>query len=161
LVNDRIEIIEVLGRYARALESRDGETLATLFTQEGEVEAFSRYGQEPYEPHNIGVSGRDQIRNMFANAAMPSGRGMHYLTTDHIVDIQGDEARLQAQFVVVASAANPRPDGGWPAGADMMQGTLSVIMIGHYDSRLRKSDGRWLFTSHHVKHSLPMVRPPG
>src|ERR1700704_4346174 len=93
----------------------------------GQVEPFSRYGQEPYEPQGSGVSGREQIRNMFANAAVPPGSGMHYLTTDHIVDIDGDEARLQAQFVVVVSAANARPDTGWPPGADMMQGTLSVF----------------------------------
>ena len=159
-MNDRVEIIEALARYARALERRDGETLATLFTEGGQVEPFSRYGQEPYEPQGSGVSGREQIRNMFANAALPPGSGMHYLTTDHIVDIDGDEARLQAQFVVVVSAGNARPDTGWPPGADMMQGTLSVFMIGHYDSQLRKSEGRWLFTRHHVKHSLPIALPP-
>jgi ketosteroid isomerase-like protein len=159
-LNDRVEIVETLGRYARAAESRDGETLATLFTEDAEVEVSSRYGQEPYEPQNIGIRGRDQIRDMFTNAAIPPGRGMHYLTTDHIVETQGEEATLYAQFLIVASAANARPDGGWPAGSDMMQGTLSPMMIGHYESRLRKSGRRWLFTRHHVKHSLPMAPPP-
>ena len=41
-MNDRVEIIEALARYARALERRDGETLATLFTEGGQVEPFSR-----------------------------------------------------------------------------------------------------------------------
>ena len=159
-MNDRVEIIETLGRYARAAESRDGETLATLFTEDAEVEVSSRYGQEPYEPPHIGIRGRDQIRDMFTKGAMPLGRGMHYLTTDHIVEIDGDEATLHAQFLIVASAANARPDGGWPAGSDLMQGTLSPMMIGHYQSRLRKREGRWRFTSHKVKHSLPLASPP-
>ena len=84
---------------------------------------------------------------------------MHYLTTDHIVEIVGDEAGLRTQFVVVESAANPRPAEGWPHGASLMQGTLGLLMIGHYESRLRKADGRWLLTRHQVKHSLPMAVP--
>jgi hypothetical protein len=32
-------------------------------------------------------------------------------------------------------------------------------MIGRYDSHLRRIDGRWVFTTHRVKHSLPIARP--
>ena len=160
MVDDRVEIIEALARYARALESRDGETLATLFAPDGKVEVFSRYGSEAYESQDVDMNGRDQIRGMLANGTMPPGRGMSYMTTDHIVEITGDVARLQAQFLVISSVAKPRPEGGWPSGAELMQGALSLIMIGHYESLLRKSGGQWLFTRHRVKHSLPMSRPP-
>ena len=159
-MDDRVEIIEVLARYARALESRDAEAFATLFDPDGKVEVFSRYGSEEYEPQDVDMNGRDQIRGMVANSAMPPGRGMSYMTTDHIVEITGDVARLQAQFLVISSVANPRPDGGWPSGAELVQGALSLIMIGHYESLLRKSGGQWLFTCHRVKHSLPMSHPP-
>ena len=159
MADDRVEIIEALARYARALESRDGETLATLFAPEGKVEVFSRFGSEEYESRHVNVNGRDQIRAMLANGTMPPGRGMSYMTTDHIVEITVDVARLQAQFLVISSVANPRPDGGWPSGAELMQGSLSLVMIGHYESLLRKSGGQWLFTRHRVKHSLPMSRP--
>jgi hypothetical protein len=158
-MDDRVEIIETLGRYARALESRDARTVATLFTQDGKIQLFSRYGQDTYQQHNV-VDGQDEIRGMLDNVAMPPGRGMHYLTTDHIVDISGDEARLRAEFLIVTSVANPRPEKGWPSDAELMQGTLSLLMIGHYDSQLRKSGGRWLFALHQVKHSLPMTHPP-
>jgi ketosteroid isomerase-like protein len=160
MVDDRVAIIEALARYARALENRDGETLATLFAPDAKVEVFSRYGSEEYESQDVDMSGRDQIRGMVANSTMPPGRGMSYMTTDHIVEITGDVARLQAQFLVISSVANPRPENGWPSGAELMQGALSPIMIGHYESLLRKSGGRWLFTRHRVKHSLPMPRRP-
>jgi hypothetical protein len=41
-----------------------------------------------------------------------------------------------------------------------MQGKLALIMIGYYDSRLRRIGGSWVFTRHQVKHSLPMALPP-
>ena len=158
-MNDRYEIIETLARYARALEERDGDALAALFAPEGVFQVFSRYAGEEYVALDADVAGQDALRAMLKNSTMPPGHGMHYLTTDHIVDITGDEATLQAQFVVVASTANPRPESGWPPGAELMQGKLALIMIGHYDSRLRRIGGNWVFTRHQVKHSLPMALP--
>lgn len=158
-MNDRTEIIEALARYVRALEQRDGETLAALFAAEGEFQVFSRFDQEKYVAHKVHVVGRDALRAMMSNSALPAGQGMHYLTTDHLVDITGDVATMQAQFFALASAATPRPENGWPSGADLMQGKLNLVMIGYYQSDLRKVDGRWLFTRHHVKHSVPMTLP--
>ncbi|MFD9669921.1 nuclear transport factor 2 family protein [Rhodococcus sp. NPDC059968] len=158
-MNDRQDILEVLARYVRAFEKRDGDALAALFAPDGELQVFSRYGREEYVALDADRVGDDALRAMVNSGTLPPGRGMHYLTTDHIVDITGDEATLQAQFVVVGSNANPRPENGWPAGADLMQGKLAPIMIGHYESRLRKIGDSWLFTRHQVKHSLPMALP--
>jgi SnoaL-like domain len=158
-MNDRYEIIETLARYARALEERDGDALAGLFAPEGVFQLFSRYSSQEYVALDADLVGHDALRASMKNSTMPPGRGMHYLTTDHIVDITGDEATLQAQFVVVASTANPLPTNGWPPGAELMQGKLALIMIGHYDSRLRRIGEKWVFTRHQVKHSLPMAIP--
>lgn len=158
-MSDRNEIIEALGRYARALEDRDGDAIATLFAPDGVFEVFSRYGREDYIKMGADVVGRDAIGAMVSKGSLPPGRGMHYLTTDHIVDFTGDEARLRAQFVVVESTANPRPADGWPSGASLMQGALGLVMVGNYDSQLRKVEGRWVFAHHQVKHSLPMAVP--
>jgi hypothetical protein len=84
---------------------------------------------------------------------------MHYLTSDHIVEIGGDEASMNAQFVAVESNADLRSESTWGAAAGIVQGTLALTMIGRYDSRLRRIDGRWVFTTHRVKHSLPIARP--
>jgi len=158
-MNDRQEIPEVLARYVQALEERDGDALAALFAPDGEFQVFSRYGREEYVALDADVVGHDALRAMMKSGALPPGRGMHYLTTDHIVAITGDAATLRAQFVVVESNASPRPENGWPAGADLMQGKLALIMIGYYESCLRKIGGSWLFTRHQVKHSLPMAIP--
>jgi hypothetical protein len=158
-MSDRDDIVEALGRYARALENRGGKALAALCIADAQFLVFSRYGQEDYEALDADPVSLATICGMLDNSAMPAGRGMHYLTTDHIVDITGDQAWMQAQFLVVGSTANARPETGWPSDANMMQGTLTLAMIGYYQSQLRKVDGRWLFARHEVKHSLPMVRP--
>jgi hypothetical protein len=43
----RDEILEVLARYARALEERDGKAVAPLFAPDGE---FSLFGSSPWSP---------------------------------------------------------------------------------------------------------------
>ena len=157
-MKDREDIIEVLARYALALEERDGDALAAVFAPDGEFQVFSRFGREDYVAHDVNVVGHAALRTLF-KGSLPPGRGMHYLTTDHIVSITGDEARMHARFVVMESTANPRPEDDWPSGATLMQGKLALLMIGFYDSRLRKIDGRWLFTRQQVKHSMPMTLP--
>ena len=158
-MNDRFEIIEALSRYTEALEERDGDALAALFTPNGQLRLFSRYGREEYVAAGTSVIGRDALRAMVEKAALAPGGGMHYVTSDHIVDLMGDEARLRARFLVMRSAANRPPDSGWPRGAELMQGKLWLFMIGYYDSHLSRVAGQWLFTRHEIKHSLPMALP--
>jgi hypothetical protein len=158
-MGDRNEILEVLARCARALEERDGKAVAALFASDGEFSLFGRYGRDDYVDAGVHVVGRDNIRAMIEIDSMPPGRGMHYLTTDHIVKVSGDEASMNAQFVAVESNADLHSESRWSAAAGIVQGTLALTMIGRYDSRLRRVDGRWVFTTHRVKHSLPIALP--
>jgi SnoaL-like domain len=156
-MGDRNEILEVLARYARALEERDGRAVAALFAPDGEFTLFGRYGSDDYVYAGVHVVGRDNIRAMIEIDSIPPGRGMHYLTSDHIVEISGDEASMNAQFVAVESNADLRSESSWGTAAGIVHGTLALTMIGRYDSRLRRTDGRWVFTTHRVKHSLPIA----
>jgi hypothetical protein len=158
-VSDREDIIETLARYTRAIEARDGDGLAALFEPDGELLLFSRYGREDYIALDADVVGHDAIRAAMTNATLAPGSGMHYLTTDHIVDIVGGDARMHSRFVVLDSTAKPRPDEGWPRGSELMQGQLTVSMIGYYQSHLRKRGDTWLLVRHEVRHSLPMALP--
>jgi hypothetical protein len=156
-MSDRDKIIEVLARYARALEDRNAEAIAALFAPDGTFELFSRHGRDEYVAQGTKVVGRDNIRAMIESGSMPPGRGMHYLTGDHIVDIIRDEASLQAQFVAVESNTDIQSQSKWTVGASMLQGAFALTMVGRYESRLCRIEGRWLFTVHRVKHSLPLT----
>ena len=158
-MDERVEIIDVLARYVRAIEDRDGDALVALFAPAGRFEVLSRRGKEEYVTHALEMVGHEALRAAMKTGELPPGHSMQYLTTDHIVDIAGDEARLRAQFLAVQAVGKSRPEDGWPSGAGLMQGTLTPIMIGHYDSHLRRIGGRWVFTRHQVKHSVPMTLP--
>jgi hypothetical protein len=157
-MNDRHEIVELLARYVRALEKRDGEAVAALFTPDGEFELFGRSGRDDYAA-GVKVVGRENICAMVNGGSVAPGRGMHYLTTDRIVEINGDEASLDAQFVAVESNADLPTNSTWTTAQGIVHGTLALTMIGRYDSRLARIDGRWAFTVHRVKHNLPIVIP--
>ena len=153
-MSDRIEIVELLGRYIRALEDRDGKAIADLFTPDGEFSLYSRAGAGDFTQRSLGVVGRDKIRTVFESGSRAPGRGFHYLTSDHIVGVDGDKATLTAQFIAVESNAEIQSGAEWTLGSTMLRGTLAITMMGRYESDLRKIDGRWLFTIHRVKHNL-------
>jgi hypothetical protein len=158
-MSDRDEITEALSRYARALEDRNGEAVAALFAPNGTFQLFGRNGRDEYVAQTK-VAGRDNIRAMIERGSLPPGHYMHYMTGDHIVDITGDEASLQAQFVAVESSTGIQSESKWTVGASMLQGSFALTMIGRYESRLRRIEGRWLFTVHRVKHNLPLTALP-
>jgi ketosteroid isomerase-like protein len=155
-VSERDEIVEVLARYARALEDRDADAVAELFAPDGNFELFSKDGSGEYVSGPV-VAGREHIRAMVGGGSLPPGRGMHYLTSDHIVEITGDEASLRAQFLAVESSGDVPSGDKWTAGASVLTGSYALTMVGRYESQLRKAGGRWQFTVHRVKHNLPMA----
>jgi hypothetical protein len=79
----------VLPRYARALEERDPKGVAALFAPDGEFSLSGRYGRHDYVDAGVQIVGRDNIRAMIEAGSRPPGRGMHCLTSDHIVKISG------------------------------------------------------------------------
>ena len=153
-MSDRTEIIELLGRYVRALEERDGKAIAELFVPDGEFQLYGRAGSGDFAQRGSAVVGRENIRALFESSARPPGRGYHYLTSDHIVEVDGDEATLSAQFVAVESNAEIPSEIGWTLGSAMLRGTLALSMMGRYESDLRRVDGRWRLTVQRVKHNL-------
>jgi hypothetical protein len=155
-MSDRVEIVEVLARYVRAMERRDGDALAELFTPDGAFALFGRNSDGEYVPSGADVIGRDRIRAMVEGGALPPHRGMQYLTTDHIVEIEGATASLEAQFTAVETDADIPAEVGWSTGARLLQGSLAVTMLGRYESELTKIDGCWLLAKHHVKHRLTL-----
>jgi hypothetical protein len=83
----------------------------------------------------------------------------HHTTHDHIIDIYGDEATIDAQFVVFSTVGRARPDDGWPPNASGAQGTITPIESGYYQPRLTRVDGAWKIAHHTIILDLPMAFP--
>jgi hypothetical protein len=160
-MDERSRIQEVLARYVRATDARDGAGQGALFTDDAVVRIFSKIADgshaEVGEPL-IGGAGVEFAVTNFMPPHPPLGSS-HHVTADHIIEFDGDTARLNAQYVVFEIQGAPRPDGGWPPDTLGVQGTVRPIESGYYDTELRLIDNAWKITRHHVLQDLPFARP--
>lgn len=156
-MSEEYAVQKVLAGYVRAADRRDGEAMARLFTNTGKVSFF--YNAEGVSRAQGELSGRDAIACAVVNLMKPHpARGWsHHTTHDPIIEIAGDTATIDAQFIVYAVVGDEEPESGWPAGAFGAQGTIKPIESGYYRPTLRKTDGRWLIKVMRIIHDLPMV----
>ncbi len=68
----------------------------------------------------------------------PARGWSHHTTHDHIIEVDGDDATIDAQFVVFEVRGKERPVTGWPEGAFGAQGTVNPIEAGYYRPILRR-----------------------
>src|ERR1700679_3408494 len=115
-MTDERAVQQVLAKYVRGADTRDGAAVAAQFTPNGRVEIFYNSAGK-LEP--IGeLVGQDAIADAVSNMMQPHPPlgWSHHTTHDSIIEVNGDEARLDAQFVVFNVAGKERPADGWPAG---------------------------------------------
>ncbi|HEY6734177.1 MAG TPA: nuclear transport factor 2 family protein, partial [Roseiarcus sp.] len=118
-MTDELAVQQVLAHYVRAHDRRDGAAMAALFTPEARVSIF--YNNNPDgEPEVIGeLAGREAIAEATAHMMKPHPpRGWSHNATDGLlIDIDGDRATVDAQFMVFSILGDAKPASGWPAGA--------------------------------------------
>jgi hypothetical protein len=156
---DEIAVQQVMARYVRATDRRDGTVLAELFEEVGAVEIFHRLdGTET--PLGM-LEGRPAIAMAVATMMKPHGTTdwSHHTTFDPIVAIEEQEASLDVQFIVYAVEGAPTPAGGWGAEHQGAQGTIRPIEAGYYRAKLRKRDGQWRFERLAIHHDMPFAVP--
>ena len=86
---DRIEIAELLHRYAWAIDSGDWSLLAQVFTEDAEAD-FSSVGE--YVEADARAAGRDAIVAWLRDALAPFPDVLHFLS-NQLVELRGDTAR--------------------------------------------------------------------
>jgi hypothetical protein len=151
------EIREIVSRYTRAADWRDGETLAKLYEPDAVVEIRYR-GPDGMELLGT-LSGGEQIAAAMSTAMAPHPpRGWsHHTTYDHLVSVDGDEASIDTQFITFDVAGTRKPEGGWPAGTFGAQGTITPIESGYYRFAFRRTGGGWRIRHQDVTHDIPYV----
>ena len=142
-MSDELAVQQVLAHYVRAHDRRDGAAMAALFTPEARVTIFCNNNPDG-EPEVIGeLAGREAIAQAVTHMMKPHPpRGWSHNATDGLlVDIDGDRATVDAQFMVFSILGDAKPASGWPAGA---MGTITPIESGYYNQKL-------------VRHNLPFA----
>ena len=120
-IEDRFRIHDLFARYMRSIDNYDEAELFSCFTEDGVLETPVLGGT---------FAGREGQRQFVRNARKAGeGRQMRHLFTNLEVEVAGDIARARAYLVV-----NSTQDG-----------KTTIFHAGHYDCRLKKVAGNWLF----------------
>ena len=117
-------IQNLLAEYCHAVDEGRFDDFERLFTDDAIVTA--RLAGATYR-------GPSEIRS-FLEGQPPSMRGLHITVNPDIV-VDGDDATVRADFVVLVPRAGATVVGAW----------------GWYRDRLKRQDGRWQFQERHVE----------
>jgi ketosteroid isomerase-like protein len=111
--SDKVEIIDLLGRYAWYVNSQDSDGFASCFTEDGVWEGAG-FGR---------MEGIEALRNMWGQR---TPRNPH-LPLNYVVDVDGDTATVHSDILIVG----------------LEGGTWSITTVGAYDDRLVRVGGSW------------------
>ncbi|MEV6296650.1 nuclear transport factor 2 family protein [Streptomyces sp. NPDC051896] len=160
-MTDERKVQEVLARYVRATDARDGKAQGALFTDDAVVQIHTRTNAGGYDPFGEPLIGGAAVQYAVENFMEPHPEGgfSHHVTSDHVIEVDGDRAHLNAQFIVFRVRARRRPQTGWPQGAFGAQGSVEPYESGYYDTDLHRVDGEWRIVRHDVLLDMPMAVP--
>lgn len=94
---DRLELVELLHRYAWAIDSADWELLTQVFSEDAEAD-FSSVGE--YVEADARMRGREAIVSWLRTALAPFPDVLHFMS-NQLVEVQGDRARTRTYMHVL------------------------------------------------------------
>jgi hypothetical protein len=116
VLEDELAVRRILAIYCHRCDDGEFAKLVDLFTPEG---SFAYQGEA--------VTGHEQLRDWFEDRQPPERRGKH-LTTNTVIDIDGDRAHGESDFVFLR----------------LVDGSPSPAVTGRYRDELHRVNGRWL-----------------
>jgi hypothetical protein len=158
-MSEERQVQQVLAKYVRATDARDDSAMKELYSDDGRVEIFNGVAGR-YE--KIGeLVGKDSIAAAVSNMMKPHpARGWsHHTTFDPIIEINGLDATIDAQFVVYNVVGAEKPATGWPKDASGCQGVITPIESGYYFHTLKKIEGTWKIVKVRIRLDLPVAIP--
>jgi hypothetical protein len=75
------------------------------------------------------------------------------------VEIQGNTANLNVQFLTWDVQGATEPATGWPTGTVGAQGTIKPVEVGYYDFAFQRVGSTWEISDLRILHDLPVVLP--
>jgi SnoaL-like domain len=154
------EIRQIVSRYTRAADHRDGAAMAALFETDAVSEIYLHGPGGPDDKELLGkLTGAAQIEAAITNAMAPHPPlgWSHHTTYDHLLSVDGDEASIETQFITYNVVGTRKPESGWPAGIFGAQGTIEPIESGYYRFTFHRTNGIWRISHQDVIHDIPYV----
>jgi hypothetical protein len=129
---DKLEIREIIERSVRHIDDQDGTAFAELFEEDGVLQLAGTVfaGREALRAM---LGGATPARKWTAPGELLKQPGVMHLTTNPIVDVDGDVATAETDMITFRRD----PDG-----------RATIALLARYRDRLRRTDeGRWLIGS--------------
>ena len=122
-IEDRLAIIELIGRLALLVDARDWNALEQLFTNPVYSDRTSLFGGEPQTntPAEL-VGGLQYVLGKLDTT--------HHLITSQVIDLNGDEATSAANMQGTHVLANPSGGSQW-------------VVAGRHDYQLKRTADGW------------------
>ena len=122
-LEDRLAILELIGRLALTIDGRDRDTLGQLFTDTVYHDRTSLTGGEPMtlEVAEFVDGWRQTLQNMDA---------VHHQITNQVISLDGDQATCEANMQGIHVLANASGGPMWTVG-------------GRHDYQLTRTPGSW------------------
>jgi hypothetical protein len=136
---DKLEIRELIERSVRHIDDGAGDRLAQLFVEDGVLQLAGTV-----------FEGRSALRNMFGGmdprawtepGELLKQPGSTHLTSNPIIDVDGDTATAESDMVTVVRDES---------------GRARITLVARYRARLRRSSNGWLIAS---RTGVSIARP--
>jgi ketosteroid isomerase-like protein len=122
-LEDRLAIIELIGRLSLAIDAKDWDAMGRLFTETVYHDRTSLTGGEPYTaPVAQFVEGWSQT--------LQAMDAVHHQITNHVISLDGDQATCAANMQGTHVLANASGGPIWTVG-------------GRHDYQLTRTPGGW------------------
>jgi len=139
-VADRLELADLAYAYAAALDERDVEGFAALFTEDAHLGVYEPQAERPL----LGYDGRGEIAQA-VGLLDPYGETMH-VVSNHRVEVDGDRG---SGVVYCLAHHNTRRDGA----------PHNLVMTIRYYDRYRRTAGGWRFEQRKIVRFWNELRP--
>ena len=124
---DKAAIRDLMARYARGVDGRDPELIASTLTSD----AYANYGEWDGK-------GRDNIVNWIMRPSDSHFRSTHFMG-DQVVQLDGDSAEVETYAVAF--------------GVHDVEGASTVVITGlRYVDEMVRQDGQWLVRHRMLHH---------
>ena len=113
---DRVEILDLAGRYSHGIDLKDAAAWEGVFTEDGVMELVSQ---------GIEITG-EALHAMGTGNTDASGPQSRHTPTTFVIEGAGDEATMRSYVSVVGTGE-----------------AASIVFQGRYEDELRRVDGQW------------------
>ncbi|MEO6315253.1 MAG: nuclear transport factor 2 family protein [Chitinophagaceae bacterium] len=148
---------QVLAKYVRAADRLDAVAICNLFVAGGKVEVS--YANDGKQELIFVLTGHAEISHGISDIMRPHPPGgwSQHTTFDPIIEVSGEYATCDVQFIRFDTLGNDQATAGWPGVTKGVAEAILPTESGYYQSILQKKADDWKIANLKIFHELPFA----